>query len=265
MSRSSAAAAWELSWLIAGCRHLGQAEIVAGQWLLARIGGDYCGYNHVQLSARPVARARIYPDDDRGSAIGPALTRHLRRIEGVDHPVVNRYLEHPDDFAPVRMSDLVSDRQLVRTAAFGEVLNLIGARRLLAFPTVARRRAEVGGYVIIRSGSDFPDSAVDLAYAVQPVMAAVQRLLPADLLVVPEAAGRHGLTDAEADVLAHLAAGLTAQSIARVRRVSPRTVRKQLDNIYRKLGIHDRLQAVTYAQRVGLVVSGARPPAGGPS
>jgi hypothetical protein len=35
---------------------------------------------------------------------------------------------------------------------------------------------------------------------------------------------RHGLTDAEADVLAHLAAGLTAQSIARVRRVSPRTV-----------------------------------------
>jgi DNA-binding CsgD family transcriptional regulator len=35
---------------------------------------------------------------------------------------------------------------------------------------------------------------------------------------------RHGLTDAEAEVLAHLAAGLTAQSIARVRRVSPRTV-----------------------------------------
>ncbi len=260
MSRSSAAPAWELSWLLAECRHVEQAEIVVGQWLLARIGGDYCGYNQVRLSARPVALARIYPDDDRASAIGLALTRHLRRTEGADHPLLNHYLGYPDDFAPVRISDLVSDRQLMRTAAFSDVLNLIGARRQLAFPTVALSRTEASGYAITRSGSDFPDSAVELASAVQPVLAAVQRLLPAACRVAPEAAGRLGLTDAEADVLAQLAAGLTAQSIARVRRVSPRTVRKQLDNIYRKLGIHDRLQVVTYARRIGLVVGGTRPP-----
>jgi hypothetical protein len=42
-------------------------------------------------------------------------------------------------------------------------------------------------------------------------------------------------------------------TIAGIRRVSPRTVRKQLDSIYRKIGVHDWLQVVTCAERVDLL------------
>jgi DNA-binding NarL/FixJ family response regulator len=61
---------------------------------------------------------------------------------------------------------------------------------------------------------------------VQPLLTALHHLLPAEDLVAPEAAARAGPTPAEAEILTRLASGLTAQSIARLRRVSPKTVRK---------------------------------------
>ncbi len=49
-----------------------------------------------------------------------------------------------------------------------------------------------------------------------------------------------------------LAAGLTATAIGHACRISPRTVRKHLQNIYAKLGCHDRLMAVRRATELGL-------------
>ena len=59
-----------------------------------------------------------------------------------------------------------------------------------------------------------------------------------------EARQRAGLTCRELDVIMLIADGLSAQQIARLRRISVRTVRKHLENIYPKLGCHDRLLAV---------------------
>lgn len=61
------------------------------------------------------------------------------------------------------------------------------------------------------------------------------------------------MTDRELQVLALLAEGLLATSIASRLRLSPRTVHKHLGNIYRKLGVHDRLVAVSLARLHGLV------------
>jgi DNA-binding CsgD family transcriptional regulator len=155
----------------------------------------------------------------------------------------------------MRMSDVISERRLLRTDAYNEILGLVGGRRQLVYLTI-RNRLEVGGYAITRSGTDFPDIAFELARAVQPVLTAVQHVLPAECRIAPEVTERTGLTRAEAEVLAQLATGLSAQSIARIRRVSPRTVRKQLENIYRKIGLHDRLQVVTYAEQTGLIHTG---------
>ena len=55
------------------------------------------------------------------------------------------------------------------------------------------------------------------------------------------------------ETLALLAEGLLATSIASRLRLSPRTVHKHLGNIYRKLGVHDRLVAVSLARLHGLV------------
>lgn len=247
--------ALDLSWHLSGCRRLPQVEAIAGQWLLANLDGDYCGYNGFNLSGGISGRLRLYPSDELASRVASAAIRHVRERNGGDHPLLRHYLTHPETSAPMRMSDVISERRLLRTDAYNEILGLVGGRRQLAFLTT-RGHLEVGGYAITRSGTDFPDTALELARAVQPVLMAMQHVLPAGRRITPEAAERAGLTRAEAEVLAQLATGLSAQSIARIRRVSPRTVRKQLESIYRKIGLHDRLQVVTYAEQAGLIHTG---------
>ncbi len=65
------------------------------------------------------------------------------------------------------------------------------------------------------------------------------------------------ITDRERQVLELLARGLLATSIASRLNLSPRTVHKHLGNIYRKLGVHDRLVAVGVARANGLLPEAA--------
>lgn len=71
------------------------------------------------------------------------------------------------------------------------------------------------------------------------------------------------LTDREMDVLALLAQGLLARSIAQRLLVSERTVHKHLGNLYRKLGVHDRLLAVSRGRELGLLPATDEPRTGG--
>ena len=59
------------------------------------------------------------------------------------------------------------------------------------------------------------------------------------------------LTPRESEVLLKLTSGRTARAIARELGVSERTVRKHLEHVYAKLGVHDRLGAVLLALRTG--------------
>ncbi len=60
------------------------------------------------------------------------------------------------------------------------------------------------------------------------------------------------LTPREHDVLRLLCAGLSAMAIARRLGLSPRTVTKHQERLYRKLGVCDRVNAVLLAQRLGI-------------
>jgi DNA-binding transcriptional LysR family regulator/DNA-binding CsgD family transcriptional regulator len=66
------------------------------------------------------------------------------------------------------------------------------------------------------------------------------------------------LTARERDVLTLVASGLTAQAIGHSRGITTSTVRKHLQNIYRKLGASDRLVAVDRARRTGVLASPSR-------
>lgn len=66
-------------------------------------------------------------------------------------------------------------------------------------------------------------------------------------------AREYGLTDRELEVLQLLSHGLLATSMAARLELSPRTVHKHLGNIYEKMGVHDRLVAVSLARERGLV------------
>ena len=61
------------------------------------------------------------------------------------------------------------------------------------------------------------------------------------------------LTVRELTVLGLVAEGLTAASAARRLAVAESTVHKHLQNVYRKLGVRDRLAAVLRAQHLGVL------------
>ncbi|HVU72847.1 MAG TPA: HD domain-containing phosphohydrolase [Mycobacteriales bacterium] len=63
----------------------------------------------------------------------------------------------------------------------------------------------------------------------------------------------NGLTGREAEVLVHLARGLTNPEIAAALTVSRKTVSTHLEHIYGKLGVSTRTQAALFAMRTGLV------------
>lgn len=62
-----------------------------------------------------------------------------------------------------------------------------------------------------------------------------------------------GLTDREIEVLRLLATGATNRQIANHLWISERTVDNHVLNIYRKINVGDRVQAILYAVRKGLV------------
>jgi DNA-binding CsgD family transcriptional regulator len=67
-----------------------------------------------------------------------------------------------------------------------------------------------------------------------------------------------GLTEREAEVLALLAAGASNRAIAEQLFVSEGTVKRHTHNIYRKLEVNNRTQAVVRAGELGLITQPAR-------
>lgn len=106
-------------------------------------------------------------------------------------------------------------------------------------------------FLLSRTGEDFSDEDLDLARRIQPLIAAVGRqcamLQGSDAVSAPA-----GLTGRELTVLQQLRDGRTAHAIAHRLGISPRTVHSHLANLYRKLGVNDRLQAVLVAQELGV-------------
>ncbi|HWO63807.1 MAG TPA: LuxR C-terminal-related transcriptional regulator [Umezawaea sp.] len=93
--------------------------------------------------------------------------------------------------------------------------------------------------------------------ALTAVLAEAERYRTTDGTIAPVVrlvdAGRHRLTQREFTVLAVLAEGLTADAIARRLDISPRTVHRHLQHLYRKLGTADRLATVLHAKSLGLL------------
>jgi len=63
----------------------------------------------------------------------------------------------------------------------------------------------------------------------------------------------YGLTNRETQILEQLAAGRNYQEIAENLFISPSTVRKHIENIYQKLQVHNKVEAVQLALRHRLV------------
>jgi DNA-binding NarL/FixJ family response regulator len=122
------------------------------------------------------------------------------------------------------------------------------------------------GYLTKDAGRDHIARAIHAAAAGQAILdPAVQARLvataaPAPGDVRPSRPLPDKLTAREAEVLALIAAGHTNTQIAKVLVVSPSTVKTHINNIFAKVGISDRAQAVHYAYQHQLANPGNRPP-----
>jgi DNA-binding NarL/FixJ family response regulator len=117
--------------------------------------------------------------------------------------------------------------------------------------------AGADGYLLKDSSPAALVSGIIAVAAGQKIMEPTVAQHVAGLLSKHSAVRDHydGLTQRELQMVAMVARGLVAKEIAHELRISEKTVRNHISNIYRKLGIFDRSQAVLYAIRKGLVVA----------
>lgn len=81
----------------------------------------------------------------------------------------------------------------------------------------------------------------------------LQLLRNSDSLIHREDSDAVRLTTRESDVLLQLSKGLDYKAIAENLFISPPTVRKHIENIYKKLQVHSKLEAVELAKRNNLI------------
>ncbi|MEO6999946.1 MAG: LuxR C-terminal-related transcriptional regulator [Terracoccus sp.] len=162
---------------------------------------------------------------------------------------------------PRRMSDSASHSELLRTRAYAELLHLLGAEYQLTILTGRGLATSGRSWVFIRSDRDFTRDERDLAARLQPILIALDVAggMAAPLTAARDEADRVRLTDRELEVLRLVDQGLTANAIGHALRISEKTVRKHLQNVYQKLGTHDRLLAVARGRQLGLFATANRP------
>ncbi|QBR94319.1 LuxR family transcriptional regulator [Nocardioides euryhalodurans] len=141
-----------------------------------------------------------------------------------------------------------------------ELLEPHGHEQQLSIPSHLGSRS-YRAFVLAQGRDDFSDEQLDLARRLQPLLALLDRQAEVTSRVrLATCSPPADLTAREVAVLGLLAEGLTAAAIGRRLQVSPRTVHCHLGHVYRKLGVVDRMMAVTVARELGLVPAAAADP-----
>ena len=116
-------------------------------------------------------------------------------------------------------------------------------------------KAGASGYVLKDSSAPAIISSIVAVMAGERVMASAvaNRVLEMLTGTATPKEFYDGLTNREIEILKLLANGMANKQIAYRLKISEKTVRNHVSNMYEKLGIYDRSQAVLYAVKKGLV------------
>jgi DNA-binding NarL/FixJ family response regulator len=116
-------------------------------------------------------------------------------------------------------------------------------------------KAGAAGYVLKDSQAEAIVSSILAVMSGEKVMASAVAKRVLDMLTGTTTPKEFydGLTVREIEILKLLASGMANKQIAYKLRISEKTVRNHVSNMYEKLQIFDRAQAVLYAVRKGLV------------
>jgi DNA-binding NarL/FixJ family response regulator len=114
----------------------------------------------------------------------------------------------------------------------------------------------------MRAGADFSARDLRLAQELQPALGAIYALGDRLSRDSPASRGSPRLSARESAVLNFMADGLIVTAIARRLDISPGTVGRHIEHLYRKLGTHDRASTVLRAQALGILTVRAAQDAG---
>jgi DNA-binding NarL/FixJ family response regulator len=116
-------------------------------------------------------------------------------------------------------------------------------------------KAGATGYLLKDCTPEDLSRAIKTVYTGDTIMAPeiARKMLLAFEEADPEQPEAPSLTRRELDIVTAFARGRGNKQIARDLSISEKTVRNHVSNIYRKLHVYDRTQAVLYALREGLI------------
>jgi DNA-binding CsgD family transcriptional regulator len=150
---------------------------------------------------------------------------------------------------PVMISDFLSRERFHRLGLYAEFFRGIPVEHQMAI-SLPGPDAEVIGVALSRGRRDFSDEDRALLSVLRaPLTAALlrarRRQEAGQALGAVVCGGLADLTNREIQILRLVAEGRTNIAIAHQLEVSPRTVAKHLEHVYRKLGVSSRAAAVS--------------------
>ncbi|MCC2591955.1 helix-turn-helix transcriptional regulator [Tessaracoccus sp. OS52] len=169
------------------------------------------------------------------------------------HPL-HAYFTDTGQRSPALMRDVVRAGWAIELDVMERMRDLRLSEEQLSVP-LAEPGDPYDGWVLIAEQPFRPADVEQLA-TVRPLLVGIARhcrLLRATTAALSQDNGPR-LTPRERVVLLLISQGRTAEGIAARLAISPRTVHKHQENLYRKLGAADRLSAVLAAQRRGLLM-----------
>jgi DNA-binding NarL/FixJ family response regulator len=193
--------------------------------------------------------ARLLDGDDRVTVVGEAFDglEAVKLAASLKPDVVLMDIKMPN------LDGIEATRRIVSESPKSKVLMLTTFEA--DNHVIQALKAGASGYVLKDSEASAIVSSILAVVAGERVMASAvaNRVLEMLTGATTPKEFYDGLTAREVEILKMLATGMANKQIAYKLKISEKTVRNHVSNMYEKLGIYDRAQAVLYAVRKGLV------------
>jgi DNA-binding NarL/FixJ family response regulator len=193
--------------------------------------------------------ARLLDSDDRVAVVGEA-------VDGNDAVKLALALKPDVVLMDIKMPNLDGIEATRRIVTENPKIKVLMLTTFEADNHVIQAlKAGASGYVLKDSQAEAIVSSVLAVVAGERVMASAvaNRVLEMLTGATTPKEFYDGLTAREVEILKMLATGMANKQIAYKLKISEKTVRNHVSNMYEKLDIYDRAQAVLYAVRKGLV------------